>query len=186
MNVELDLITGCINRERRSEYELYKKCYSYLMSVCFRYTNSREEAEEMLNVGFMKILKNLEKYKPEIPFNTWIRRVMINVLIDEYRKEKKHHENIQYVEEYYETSDYSEQNNVIGKMNMEQIQLLILKLPPMSQKVFNLFVIDGYSHKEIGDLLKMSEGTSKWHLNFSRTKLKEMITGITTQIKVTH
>ena len=155
------------------------------MSVCFRYTNSREEAEEMLNVGFMKILKNLEKYKPEIPFNTWIRRVMINVLIDEYRKEKKHYENVQYVEEYYETSDYSEQNSVIGKMNMEQIQLLILKLPPMSQKVFNLFVIDGYSHKEIGDLLKMSEGTSKWHLNFSRTKLKEMITGIPATIKVT-
>ncbi len=186
MDIELDLITGCINRERRAEYELYKRSYSYLMSVCFRYTNSREEAEEMLNVGFMKILKNLSKYKPEIPFNTWIRRVMINVLIDEYRKEKKHYETVQYVEEYYETTDYSEQNNVIGKLNMEQIHALILKLPPMSQKVFNLFVIDGYSHKEIGDLLKMSEGTSKWHLNFSRTKLKEMLTTISTSIKIAH
>ena len=183
MNVELDLITACINRERKAEYELYKMTYSYLMSICFRYTNSREEAEEMLNVGFLKALKNLDKYRPGIPFQTWIRKVMINVLIDEYRKEKKHHEHIEYVEEYAETSDYSVQNNAMTKMNVEQIHSLIMKLPPMSQKVFNLFVIDGFNHKEIGDMLDMSEGTSKWHLNFSRTKLKDMITKLTSPLK---
>ena len=178
MNIELDLLTSCIKKERKAEYELYKLTYSYLMSICYRYTNSTEEAEEMLNVGYLKILKNLEKYRPEIPFKNWIRRVMINILIDKYRQEKKHHETIQYVEEYYETWDYSEQNEAISKMNVEQIHKLILKLPQMSQKVFNLFVIDGFSHKEIGDMLSMSEGTSKWHLNFSRNKLKEMITSI--------
>ena len=90
MNIELELITACINHERKAEYELYKITYSYLMGVCFRYTNSREEAEENLNIGFLKILKNLDKYKPEIPFKVWIRKVMINILIDEFRKEKKH------------------------------------------------------------------------------------------------
>lgn len=184
MNVELDLITACINREKRAEYELYKLTYSYLMGVCYRYTNSREEAKEMLNIGFFKILTNLEKYRPEVPFKYWIRKVMINVLIDEYRKEKKHIEHIQYVDNYIETADYSDLNPVLAKMDIEQIHLLITKLPPVSQKVFNLFVIDGYSHKEISSMLNMSEGTSKWHLNFSRGKLKEMILKIISPLKV--
>lgn len=183
MNVDLDLITACINRERKAEYELYKSTYSYLMSICFRYTNSRENAEEMLNVGFLKALKNLDKYRPEIPFKTWIRKVMINVLIDEYRKEKKHHEHIEYVEEYTDTMDYAGQNSTIMKMDADQIHALIVKLPPMSQKVFNLYVIDGFNHKEIGSLLNMSEGTSKWHLNFSRNRLKEMLNKLVDPIK---
>ncbi|HWY38983.1 MAG TPA: sigma-70 family RNA polymerase sigma factor, partial [Bacteroidia bacterium] len=115
MNVELDLITACINRERRAEYELYKITYRYLMSICVRYVNGQEEAKEMLNIGFLKILTNLDKYKPEVPFKAWIRKVMVNVLIDEYRKEKKHSEYIEYVQEYYETSSHSEVNTVMQK-----------------------------------------------------------------------
>lgn len=183
MNIELELLTACINRERRAEYELYKITYSYLMGICFRYTNSREEAEQMLNLGFLKILKNLEKYRPEIPFKVWIRKIMINIIIDEFRKEKRHKENVEYVEEYYDNSNYAEQNNAIAKMNVEQIHELITKLPPMSQKVFNLYIIDGFSHKEIADMLSMSEGTSKWHLNFSRSKLKEMLDKIISPLK---
>ncbi len=183
MNIEPELITACINHERKAEYELYKITYSYLMGVCFRYTSSREDAEEKVNLGFLKILKNLDKYKPEIPFKTWTRRVMINILIDEFRKEKKHKENIEYVEEYYETRDYADQNTAISKMNVEQIHALIMKLPPMSQKVFNLYIIDGFSHKDIAEMLGMSEGTSKWHLNFSRGKLKDMLGNLVSPLK---
>ena len=178
MKVELDLITACLNKERRAEYELYKQTYGYLMSICYRYVNSTEEAKEMLNIGFLKILTNLDKYKPEVPFKMWIRKVMINTLIDEYRKKKAHAERIQYIEDYIETPNLSDLNPVLAKMDADQINGLIKKLPPVSQKVFNLFAIDGYSHKEIADMLKMSEGTSKWHVNFSRTKLKEMILNI--------
>ena len=184
MEISLDLITACIRRERKAEYELYRLTYSYLMGICYRYVNSREEAREMLNIGFTKMLYNLEKYKPEIPFRAWTRKVMINVLIDEYRKEKIHYENIQYVEEYHETKDYSELNEALVKMNVDQIHALIIKLPPVSQRVFNLFVIDGFSHKEIAQMLKMSEGTSKWHLNFSRNKLKEMMAKFISPLKV--
>lgn len=178
MNVNLDLITACVNRERKAEYELYKMTYSYLMGVCFRYTSSGERAREMVNVGFLKILNNISKYRPEIPFKTWIRKVMINILIDEFRKEKKHIENLKYVENYNESNSYSEVNNAVTNMNVEQIHALIQQLPPVSQQVFNLFVIDGYGHKEIAGMLAMSEGTSKWHLNFSRNKLKEMMVQI--------
>ena len=176
MDVDLDLITACINRERKAEYELYKRTYSYLMSICYRYVNSREEADRLLNAGFLKILSNLSKYRPEIPFKTWSRKVMINILIDEYRKEKKHNERINYVEDYQETTDYAELNDALVKMNVDQIHSLITKLPPVSQKVFNLYVIDGISHKEIAAMLDIAEGTSKWHLNFSRERLKKMIT----------
>ncbi len=185
MNVDLDLITACINRERKAEYELYKITYRYLMSICVRYVNGQEAAKEMLNIGFLKVLTNLEKYKPEVPFKAWIRKVMVNTLIDEYRKEKKHSEHIEYVEEYHETSDHAEMNNVMTKMNVEEIHSLIRLLPPMSQKVFNLYVIDGFGHKEIAQLLGMTEGTSKWHLNSSREKLKEMLQKIVSPYKIT-
>jgi RNA polymerase sigma factor (sigma-70 family) len=175
MKIELDLITACIRRERKAEYELYSLSYSYLLSICFRYVNSLEEAKQLLNIGFMKILFNLDKYKPEIPFKTWARKVMINVLIDEYRKEKKHHDVIRYVEEYEDTTDGSDLNEALIKMNVDEIHAMITSLPNVSRKVFNLYALDGYSHKEIAELLNMSEGTSKWHLNFSRNKLKEMI-----------
>ena len=154
------------------------------MGICYRYVNSREEAQELLNMGFLKILNNLEKYRPEIPIKTWMRKVMINVLIDEYRKEKRHSEHIKYAEEYNESADFTETNNALTKMNVEQIHALIMQLPPVSQRVFNLFAIDGYSHKEIGTMLNISEGTSKWHLNFSRTKLKEMITNLISPLRV--
>jgi RNA polymerase sigma factor (sigma-70 family) len=183
MKVDLDLITACLNKERRAEYELYKETYSYLMSVCYRYVNSTDEAKEMLNIGFLKILNNLDKYKPEIPFKAWIRKVMINTLIDEYRKKKIHNEKIKYVENYIETpNDFDLSPSLVG-MDADQINGFIKKLPPMSQKVFNLFAIDGYSHKEISNMLNMSEGTSKWHINFSRTKLKEMILNVVSSIK---
>lgn len=175
MDVQPGLIKDCINRNRRAEYQLYKVTYSYLMSICIRYARNQDLAKEMLNVGFLKILQNLERYREEIPFKAWIRRIMINTLIDEYRKIKRHNQVIHYVEEYYDNSDYAELNSAIDKIDTAKIHELISHLPEMAQKVFNLFVIDGYSHKEIGELLGIEEGTSKWHLNSARTKLKSML-----------
>jgi len=175
MNIQPTLIASCIKHDRKAEYELYKNTYSYLMSICLRYTRDKDMASETLNIGFMKILKNLEKYNLAIPFKVWIRKIMVNTLIDEYRKHKREKEKVTYVEEYYDSSDYSETNEAISKIDCQQIYDLINKLPEAAKQVFNLFVIDGYSHKEIGDMLGISEGTSKWHLNSARQKLKEQI-----------
>ena len=100
---------------------------------------------------------------------------MVNVLIDEYRKKKIHKERIKYVESYEEIEENTEVNTAILKMDVAQIHALIVQLPPVSQKVFNLYAIDGFSHKEIAGLLGILEGTSRWHLNFSRQRLQEMI-----------
>jgi len=175
MNIQPQLIALCIKQDRKAEYELYKLTYSYLMGICMRYSKDKDSASECLNMGFMKILKNLTTYKPEIPFKSWIRRVMVNTLIDEYRKNKKERERVTYVEEYYDSSDFSDVNEALSRINYNQLLVQINLLPEATKKVFNLFAIDGYSHKEIGEMLTISEGTSKWHLNAARQKLKEYI-----------
>jgi RNA polymerase sigma-70 factor (ECF subfamily) len=175
MNIDIDLITACIRKERKAQYELYKLVFRYLMSICVRYTHSYEEANEALNLGFLKILNNMEKYRAEIPFKTWIRKVMINVLIDEYRKKKRDDTKHGIIHDYAEQIPLVELNNAIAKMDAERIHKLIMELPPVSQRVFNLFVIDGFEHKEIADMLGISEGTSKWHLHYSREQLKEKL-----------
>jgi RNA polymerase sigma factor (sigma-70 family) len=175
MNIQPHLIALCIKRDRKAEYELYKQSYSYLMSICMRYSRDKDTASEMLNAAYLKILTSLTSYKPEIPFKSWIRRIMVNTLIDEYRKNKREKEKVSYVEEYFDSTDFSDVNEALSRISCQQILEQINRLPEATRKVFNLFAIDGYSHKEIGEMLEISEGTSKWHLNAARQKLKEYI-----------
>lgn len=176
MEIQQELIDRCLKGDRKAEYELYKILYSFLMSICRRYIRQDEKAREILNIGFCRMLMNINKYQPIAPFQYWARRIMVNVLINEHKKDKVHYGNHNYVESYHEDTKYSELNDAIEKFNLNRIALYIEKLPAASRQVFNLFIIDGYSHKEIAALLGISEGTSKWHLNASREKLKEMLT----------
>lgn len=184
MDVQQQLIDECIDRDRKAEFRLYKICYSYLMSICLRYTRNADRAAEVLNIGFLRILNNLDKYRSDVPFKSWIRRVMINTLINEYKKEKRHNETVLYVEDLYDSDKYSELNDAIPKLDADKIYEMIATLPAASQQVFNLYFIDGYKHREIADMLDISEGTSKWHLNAAREKLKKMIKNIDTPITI--
>jgi RNA polymerase sigma factor (sigma-70 family) len=172
-----DLLSACIRKDRKAQHELYKLSYSFLVSICLRYTRNREDADALLNLGFLKILNNLEKRRKEIPFPLWIRRIQINTIIDEYRKNKKEKEQTLVTDfsEDYEEYDEPTISSYVQKADAEYILQLIAELPAASQKVFNLFAIDGFSHKEIAGMMGISEGTSKWHLNFARTKLKEKL-----------
>jgi len=177
MDINPQLLKDCQNKDRRAQFQLYKRCFSLLMGVSMRYKKDRDEAAEMVNIGFMKILKNIDKYRADAPFGAWIKRIMINTIIDEFRKNRK-------VKELIETTDFADFNDNAGLVDYntadqmfdaQQLEELIKRLPPMSQKVFNLFAIDGFSHKEIGKMLDISDGTSKWHLSFARKKLREML-----------
>ncbi|HEU4717194.1 MAG TPA: RNA polymerase sigma factor [Bacteroidia bacterium] len=176
--VEDQLLADCVRGKSRAQYRLYSLCYSFMMSVCIRYTASRDDAEDLLNRSFLKILSNIEKYRKEVPFGLWVRRITINTIIDEYRKNRKEKEMTELVDfdEQEVESDTAAINGFLEKTDAEQLQRLIDHLPEMSRKVLNLFVVDGYGHKEISEMLNISEGTSKWHLNNARTKLKELIT----------
>ena len=175
-NIDPKLINDCIIRKSEAEYLLYKTTYSYLMSICIRYTKSEDRAKEVLNIGFHRILKNLSKYRQnEVPFKAWVRRVMINTLINEFKKEKTHYNNVQYVENYFESSEYSDINEAVTRLDIKTIYALIARLPVVNQQIFNLYYIDGYKHREIAELLNINENTSKWYLTVAKDKLKDMI-----------
>lgn len=171
------LLQDCKRGNRKAQYQLYRLCFAFLMGVCYRYKQNEADAAASMNAGFLKILTNLDKYQPTIPFEAWAKRIMINTIIDEFRKNRKVKELIEY-KDFSETDSYDslvDFNKAAEQFDAEELENLIKRLPTVSQKVFNLYAIDGYKHKEISELLDMSEGTSKWHLSFARKKLQEML-----------
>jgi RNA polymerase sigma-70 factor (ECF subfamily) len=171
------LLKDAAGGDRKAQYQLYRRCFNVLMSVCMRYRRSEKEAVAMVNEGFLKIIRYLDKYKPETPFEAWIRRIMINTLIDDFRKNRKvteliEHRDFSDSEGLGELIDFNEADQLF---DAAQLEALIRALPPVSGKVFNLFAIDGYSHTEISEMLDISVGTSKWHVSFARQRLQEML-----------
>ncbi len=175
-----------MNGDRRGQFQLYKSCFNLLMGVCIRYKKNEEDAAAVLNAGFLKILNNLDKYKTETPFEAWARRIMINTIIDDFRKNRKVKELIEHTD-FTDTETFGDlvDYNIADQLfDAEQLEGFIRQLPSVSRKVFNLSVIDGYSHKEISEMLGMSEGTSKWHLSSARKKIRDMLQKVINASKV--
>ena len=187
MQIPRDIIQGCKARDRRSQHRLYELCFSLLMGVCRRYYYNDDEVRGVLNLGFLKIVTQLDKWSDHIPFEAWARRVMINTIIDEFRKNKKEKTLMSYQDHTDEQNinsggvDYNQADLVFDAGDLEA---MISRLPAMGQKVFNLFAIDGFSHKEIAAMLNISEGTSKFHLSSARSKLKQMLTMGMAEVKL--
>ncbi len=175
MNLDPQLIKDCKRGDRKAQYNLYRICYPILMSICLRYHREESDAAAVLNQGFLKIITKMDTYRPKIPFEAWIRRIMINTIIDEYRKNRHVKELIEYKDfsEIEASSELVDLNEADKQFDAAQLEALIQQLPSMTQKVFNLFAIDGYTHKEIAEMLKISAGTSKWHVSSARKKLAE-------------
>ena len=185
VEVTAEIVKACLRDDRRAIKSLYMYCFKQLMPVCFRYHHNEEDARAALNMGFMKILKGLETIEGEFNFNAWSKRIMINSLIDEYRRNKKHSEHLHYreTERELELNVDSVVNSADSNFGCDAIMKMVDDLPPISAKVFNLYVIDGYNHKEIGELLSISEGTSKWHLSTARKILRDKLEKIETVYK---
>lgn len=171
------LLKQCRKGRREAQSRLYRDCFPLLMGVCLRYVSNRDDAAAALNLGFYKILENLHRYSERIPFEAWARRIMINTLIDEYRRQRKYKETI-IPTDWEESAWEGEQvdyNLAEQQLEVEEIEALIRKLPDMTRQVFNLYVLDGYTHKEIAEQARISIGTSKWHLSHARSRMKEML-----------
>lgn len=175
--ISKELLALCVKQDSRAQHELYRLCYSFLMSVCSRYTNNKEDSESLLNQSFLKILMSVRNYKQEVPFKLWIRKITVNTIIDEFRKNKKIKQNTLTVDfqSSVENNSLFEINNYIKKINAQEIYDLISQLPEISKTVFNMFVVDGYSHKEIAEALGIPEGTSRWQLNSAKEELKKKL-----------
>ncbi|MCX8079885.1 MAG: sigma-70 family RNA polymerase sigma factor [Bacteroidia bacterium] len=178
MHIPEEIIEGCKEGRRECQEWLYKKTYSYMMGICFRYTLSKETSQEIVNDSFFKILKNIANYNPQMPFKTWMTKIVINTIIDTYRKNKKKHEIFNDISTSEDSECYLEPvvfNEALHKLQAIDLYRLLDKLNEMEKTVFNLFAIDGYSHKEIANELDCSEEVSRYYLKSARDKLKKWI-----------
>lgn len=165
------IISACLAENQQAQKVLIKLFLGYAKSICLRYASCNEEAEEILNDGFLKVFTNLKKYNESQPFKAWLRTIMVNTAIDYYRKNRKYANAVEI--DTVEVTDLSE--DVISKISADEILELIRQLPPAYRMVFTLYVIDGYNHREIAELLGIKEGTSKSNLQDARRKLQVMI-----------
>lgn len=142
------------------------------MSVCLRYAPTREGAREVMNDGFLKVFTRLDQYDPAQPFKGWLRRILINVAIDQYRQEMRHHhESI----EPFEQTIATEAANPFSQLAHDELLGLIQRLSPAYRLVFNLYVMDGYTHEEIAAQLGISVGASKSNLARARENLRQLL-----------
>ncbi len=165
------LITGCLNNDRKYQKMLYKAFYGFAMGICLRYAGNRYEAAEIMNQGFFKVYSNLQRYDESKPFMAWLGRIMMNTAIDYHRRNAKWTE----YDDVDEALDISYSDYADSKLNYDELLAMIQRLPNAYRTVFNLYAIEGYNHEEIGDLLGISAGTSKSNLFKAREKLKQMI-----------
>lgn len=167
----LNLINGCIEKDRKSQKKLYELYYGYALRICLRYSNNKDEAIAVMNDGFMKVFSNISRYDTQQSFNSWLSTIMINTAIDQYRKRIKQIE----MEELNVKHEVEDRENILSHLNYEDLIRLVQRLSSTYRTVFNLFAIDGYSHEEIADMLKISVGTSKSNLFKARENLKKML-----------
>ncbi len=173
LNLDL-LIDGCRRGRRSSQMKLYEMYFSYAMAVCLPYARSREEAEEMVNDGFLKVFTKIDQYDEQQPFKPWLRKIMVHTAIDYHRKYHK-------MDSFNELQDHHAQhlpkieNDAIDKLEYDDVIAFLQQLTPGYRAVFNLYVLEGYSHQDIAKELGISIGTSKSNLAKARQKLQELI-----------
>ena len=174
--IEQEIIFGCRKGERVFQEHLYKTYYSTLIKICLRYAKDMQDAEQLLNDGFMKIFTHISKYEQSGSFEGWMKKIMVNTCLD-YLKSSylKNSMKMNFNANLVENTNLSVSNESIEKMEFKELVNMIQALPAMTKTVFNLFVFEGYSHKEIAKQLDISEGTSYWHVHQGRTLLQKKI-----------
>jgi RNA polymerase sigma factor (sigma-70 family) len=168
-----NIINGCLKGSRRDQELLYRRYAARLYAVCLQYSGNDEEARDILQEGFIKIFENLVHYKYEGSFDGWVRRIMVNTALEKYRS--KHNlyriDDIDRIPEL----DAEPDNEDYAGLEARDLMQIIRELPPRYRIVFNLFAIEGYSHKEISDMMSISEGTSKSNLSRARVILQRRV-----------
>lgn len=170
---ERDLISACVRKERWAQQVLYEEFYSPLMAICLRYSHHEDEAMDLLHESFIKIFRSIHKYQPGTSLGAWMRRITVNTAIDYYRRKVRRR-----TEDIDQAFDLStEEADAISQCSEQEILAAVQKLTPAYRTVFNLYVIEGYSHKEIADQLQITESTSRSNLVKARSKLQDLLKG---------
>ncbi|WP_395809681.1 RNA polymerase sigma factor [Daejeonella sp.] len=165
------LFEGCRRGDRKAQENLYKTLASRMMGVCMRYAKDTFEAEDVLQMGFVKVFQKISDFRGEGSFEGWIRRIMVNTAIESYRKNLRNL-NLVDIDEVY---DQPQNTFDMSGLELKDLLKLVQQLSNGYRLVFNMYVIEGYSHKEIAKLLGITEGASKSQLSRARAILKEKI-----------
>lgn len=179
-----NLVKSCISVNRESQYKFYRYFYSFCFAACIMYCRSSDDAQEVVNDGFLKIFMDLKSFRAryenfEASLKGWIKKIMICTAIDHYRKNKKNYFFNDLNEDVFESS--VTESSAIGKLSYDEIIMLVQRLSPAYRIVFCLYVIHGFKHEEIARELKISVGTSKSNLVKARMNIQKMISSGVTQ-----
>lgn len=166
-----DLVLHCIRHERRYQELLYRRYADEMYSVAIIYSDGDQDACDIVQESFIKVFKKLESFKFECSLKVWIRKIIVNTALDHYRKKKREIENVQ---NYIQTVEV-EVDEILPSINAIELLQMLQRLPKKAAMVLKLFAIEGYGHKEIADMLQITEGTSKSQLNRARHLLKSII-----------
>lgn len=166
-----DLIEGCIRGDRKLQYELYQRYAPKMYGVCLRYAGNAEEAEDILQEGFIKIFNKIGSYRGEGSFEGWIRRIFVNTAIEHFRKKTY----LQPITETEENTVEGKYLSVLDSLAEKDIIQLVQQLSPGYRTVFNMYVVEGYTHKQIAEVLGISEGTSKSQLSRAKLILQDLV-----------
>ena len=169
---EEQLVKECVSGKHSAQKKFYDLFAKKMMGVCLRYTNNYEEAQDVLQEGFIKIFNKLPLFESKGSLEGWIRRIMVNTALDAYRKAKKHQKNVDVgsVEFMLDSTDF-----IIESINADDLLEIIRSIPEGYRVVFNLFAIEGYSHKEIADQLGVTESTSKSQYSRAKKMLRKIL-----------
>ncbi len=164
------LIDGCKANDRKCQEELYRLFFDKMLSMCRRYTQDEDQQISIINDGFLKVFKKIDQYKFEGSFEGWVRRLVFTSLSDYFRKENK----------YLKFMIFEKEDTPIAALPEESLYFqdiieLVNLLPNKTKQVFHMYAIEGYTHKDIGVEMQISEGTSKWHLFEARKKLQQLL-----------
>jgi RNA polymerase sigma-70 factor (ECF subfamily) len=166
-----DLIVGCMEGNRKMQYELYQRFAPKMYGVCLRYAANAEEAEDILQEGFIKVFRKLDSFRSEGSFEGWIRRIFVNTSIEHFRRKNY----LQPITEREEATVEGKYLSVLDELAERDIIGLVQQLSPGYRTVFNMYVVEGYTHKEIADSLGISEGTSKSQLSRAKLILQNLV-----------
>lgn len=167
---EADLVEGCIAGRRDCQEQLYKHYSPKMFGICLRYSGDFHTAEDILQEGFIKIFNNIDRYRGDGSFEGWLKRIFVNTAIEYFRKSFKFEDIGNKI-----ANDDVKTEDIWDKLKTQDLLKMVQRLSPGYRAVFNMYAIEGYSHKEISDTLNISEGTSKSQLARARNILQKMI-----------
>ena len=172
----VEMWEGCLKNDRKQQELLYRTLAPRMLAVCMRYAHDRDEAQDILQEGFIKMFNNAHKYRGEGNLEGWIRRIMVHCAISRYRKQKP----MVLVDDFAEDNESFTNGYNDHGLEAKDLLKMIQKLPNMYKSVFNLYAIEGYSHQEIGAKLGITELLSRTNLCRARVILKDMVNRLTT------